>query len=577
MRFSDAPNRLPFLFLALLLAAGCAEDPRASAPALFEPTDGDMVPEQIASGRAIREEWTLDGRFFRSDVLEAPTGATRIGVLMELAEGAQPPMMEGRGFDVNGEPGAWLPLEITWQEERQLVARVDLDVDAFSAQLRVSGGQDIDSVVWSALVPVPESDAALEPGPVLVSEGVGSTTSALRSDLAAAGVHSRAEWGARSTSCSSNTSKDRMAIHHTVTPSSSDPATRLRGIQAFHIDTRGWCDIGYHFLVSLDGRMWEGRPLGQLGTHVANHNTGNIGISFIGCFQNSGCNDWTPFTPPSVMLDGGATLVRELSRIYGIAINATNVKGHRDHSGATTSCPGDNLHALLPEIRSRASGPTGPVWTAAYVEQSFPLARDPFVIPPGEERSGYIEMRNTGTDPWRPGETFLGTTNPRDGDSAIAGSDWVDGHRAATIDRVVAPGESGRFTFSVRAPTTAGDYSQYFNLVQEGVAWFTEPGDDQLQIKVTVAMDLPMDTDAGTPPSNDGGISPMVDAGPVAMVDGGVDPTSDMAIVPRADAGTTGLEPKGCGCRVTASPRSGATGWLASTLLLALLYRRRFS
>lgn len=125
---------------------------------------------------------------------------------------------------------------------------------------------------------------------------------------------------------------------------------------------------------------------------------------------------------------------------------------------------------------------------AEYADQTFPFARDPFELAPREEVSGYIELRNAGEATWRPGETFLGTTEPRDGASPIAGSDWINDHRPATVDRVVAPGETGRFEFSVRAPDVPGDYPQYFTLVQEGVAWFSEQGgppDDQLQIRVT--------------------------------------------------------------------------------------------
>ena len=131
-----------------------------------------------------------------------------------------------------------------------------------------------------------------------------------------------------------------------------------------------------------------------------------------------------------------------------------------------------------------------PDWRAQFVSQSFPYARDPFVLAPGEEVSGRIEMRNTGAAPWRPGEVFLGTTEPRDGASMLAAADWVNDHRAATVDKEVPPGGTGRFEFSVRAPLAGGDYPQFFNLVREGVAWFSDggqggPADDQLQVKVT--------------------------------------------------------------------------------------------
>ncbi len=126
-----------------------------------------------------------------------------------------------------------------------------------------------------------------------------------------------------------------------------------------------------------------------------------------------------------------------------------------------------------------------PDWRAEFVSQTFPYARDPFVLAPGEEAPGYIELRNTGAATWQPGEVFLGTTQPRDVASPIAASDWVNDHRAATVDGTTRPGEVGRFSFSVRAPDGAGDYPQFFNLVREGVAWFSVPGDDQLQVRVT--------------------------------------------------------------------------------------------
>ena len=126
-----------------------------------------------------------------------------------------------------------------------------------------------------------------------------------------------------------------------------------------------------------------------------------------------------------------------------------------------------------------------PDWRAAFEAQSFPYASQPFVLAPGEEVRGHIDMRNTGASPWRPGEVYLGTTGPRDGASPLAASDWVNTHRAATVDAVTAPGEVGRFAFSVKAPAAGGDYPQFFNLVREGVTWFREPGDALLQVRVT--------------------------------------------------------------------------------------------
>ncbi len=126
-------------------------------------------------------------------------------------------------------------------------------------------------------------------------------------------------------------------------------------------------------------------------------------------------------------------------------------------------------------------------WSAQYVMQTFPLASATFALEAGDTFTGYLEMRNTGAQTWRPGEVFLGTTGPRDVASPIAGPDWVNDHRAATIDRVVAPGATGRFEFTVRSPDAAGTYPQFFNLLREGVSWFSEsggPADNVIQIRL---------------------------------------------------------------------------------------------
>ena len=51
-------------------------------------------------------------------------------------------------------------------------------------------------------------------------------------------------------------------------------------IRKFH-KAQGWSDIGYHWIVDKKGVVHSGRPENLTGAHVAGHNTGNIGISYI--------------------------------------------------------------------------------------------------------------------------------------------------------------------------------------------------------------------------------------------------------------------------------------------------------
>jgi hypothetical protein len=163
-------------------------------------------------------------------------------------------------------------------------------------------------------------------------------------------IHSRADWGARAPRCASGThSPTRATIHHTVTPTkdSMSPQARLRQIQSFHMYSRGWCDIGYNYLVSRDGRVWRGRGAQRIGAHVSNANTGNIGISVIGTYTST--------APTETQMCNTAKLLRRLHEDFGaIALNRTDVKGHRQFGG--TACPGTALYNRIDKILRKARG-----------------------------------------------------------------------------------------------------------------------------------------------------------------------------------------------------------------------------
>ncbi|KAM7348158.1 peptidoglycan recognition protein-like isoform 1-T1 [Cochliomyia hominivorax] len=78
-----------------------------------------------------------------------------------------------------------------------------------------------------------------------------------------------------------------VIISHTATDSSNsskDNMQIIRNIQTFHIDSQGWDDIGYNFLIGCDGNIYEGRGWGVVGVHTYGYNKRSIGIAFIGNF-----------------------------------------------------------------------------------------------------------------------------------------------------------------------------------------------------------------------------------------------------------------------------------------------------
>lgn len=193
------------------------------------------------------------------------------------------------------------------------------------------------------------SDPDLGSGEEPMGADYGDGTASAEQALAAKPrIMTRADWGAKAPRCRTAMSfSDRATIHHTVTPTNDtvSPQARLRAIQAFHMNSNGWCDIGYNYLVSRDGRVWTGRGHLSLGAHTTNGNSGNQGISFIGTYSS------TPAT--STQLCQAGRLLAHLHRLHpALSLNRTDVKGHRQRN--QTSCPGDRLFSQIDSIIARA-------------------------------------------------------------------------------------------------------------------------------------------------------------------------------------------------------------------------------
>lgn len=178
-------------------------------------------------------------------------------------------------------------------------------------------------------------------------------------------IYSRAQWGANEAlrdknALSYGTIKTGF-IHHTVNAngySAAQVPALIRGIYAYHTQSRGWSDIGYNFLVDRFGRIWEGRYGGVgkavVGAHTLGYNEYSFAMSAIGNFDIA--------APPQAVLNAYASLFAWKLSKKGIPADAPRlwvkdrylaaINGHRDTG--KTACPGRYLYAQLPSIRSAA-------------------------------------------------------------------------------------------------------------------------------------------------------------------------------------------------------------------------------
>ena len=73
---------------------------------------------------------------------------------------------------------------------------------------------------------------------------------------------------------------NRIMLHCSATVEGKDYSVDT--IRKWHVEGRGWSDIGYHYVIHLDGSVSQGRPLDRSGAHTKGHNKDSIGICYIG-------------------------------------------------------------------------------------------------------------------------------------------------------------------------------------------------------------------------------------------------------------------------------------------------------
>jgi hypothetical protein len=166
-------------------------------------------------------------------------------------------------------------------------------------------------------------------------------------------VYTRKDWGARAPKSSySPLGRIESAVIHHGGPvgkprmTKSAAAETCRSWQSYHMDSNGWNDIGYHFLVDGLGRIYLGRPSDAMGAHVLNQNSNRVGINFMQDGRYYGLTLGQKRTLKKLFKYPHHKLalpaLKDLARHPG---DRWGVFGHREVPGQSTECPGDKILA----------------------------------------------------------------------------------------------------------------------------------------------------------------------------------------------------------------------------------------
>ena len=77
-----------------------------------------------------------------------------------------------------------------------------------------------------------------------------------------------------------------IIVHCSATREGQDiPVDTIRD---WHVNGRGWSDIGYHFYIDIKGDIYKGRDIAKIGAHCSGRNRNSIGICYCGGVEQDG-------------------------------------------------------------------------------------------------------------------------------------------------------------------------------------------------------------------------------------------------------------------------------------------------
>ena len=202
--------------------------------------------------------------------------------------------------------------------------------------------------------------------------------------VAAPAIIARAAWGADE-SIRMNERQyapiRKLIVHHTASANRpTSPAAVVRETYRYHVQGRGFSDVGYNFMIDHRGAIYEGRfarrygadePItgedqngwGVVGAHAITMNHGSCGVCLIGDFTLAAPTDAAIASLTTLLAwKAGRHRIDALEddvyeNLYKSFFRFKNISGHRD-VGATL-CPGGRLASRLPAVRQAVAARVG--------------------------------------------------------------------------------------------------------------------------------------------------------------------------------------------------------------------------
>lgn len=133
---------------------------------------------------------------------------------------------------------------------------------------------------------------------------------------------------------------NRVILHCSATKEGQDISAAT--IKDWHVNGRGWSDIGYHYVIRLDGTIEIGRPVDRPGAHVKYHNIDSIGICYVGGVEQDGK------TPKDTLTIAQEQAFRSLYNALQMVCGPMTLHGHNEF--AAKACPSFIVKDKFPDL-----------------------------------------------------------------------------------------------------------------------------------------------------------------------------------------------------------------------------------
>jgi hypothetical protein len=153
-------------------------------------------------------------------------------------------------------------------------------------------------------------------------------------------INPRSTWNATNPKPFNHHIPERITIHHEGTKfeKSDDAPMHIKNVQTWGMGKdRNWIDIPYHFLIDLNGNIYEGRNIFTVGETATEYDpTGHLLITCMGNFEEQEVSE--------EQLASLIGLIAHCCEKY--QISAETIASHKDYSKQTV-CPGKDLYKYI--------------------------------------------------------------------------------------------------------------------------------------------------------------------------------------------------------------------------------------